>query len=91
MKTYGNETSQTLAAKYLQCSTDLAILHGKMSEIRNTLKHLMDVSNDNGDPYFKALDAFTEMGEALSATLCYYKEYQDEAQGIDVDQEDQRS
>ena len=51
----------------------------------------MDVSNDNGDPYFKALDAFTEMGEALSATLCYYKEYQDEAQGIDVDQEGQRS
>ncbi len=79
MKTYGNETSQTLAKQYLDCSTELALLHGKLGEIKDKLKRLMDISNDNGDPYFKALDAFTEMGEALSAALCYYKEYQDEA------------
>lgn len=80
MKTYNNETSATLAQQYLQCSIDLAVLHDKLSTIRDTLKQLMDCAGDNGDPYFHTLDAFTEMGEALSATLCYYKEYLEEAQ-----------
>lgn len=88
MKTYGNETSETLAVKYLQCSTDLAILHGKLGDIRDTLKHLMDCSGDNGDPYFHTLDAFTELGEALSSTLVYYKEYLDEARGADIEKEE---
>lgn len=83
MKTYGSETSETLAQKYLQCSVDLAVLHDKLSAIRDTLKRLMDCAGDNGDPYFHTLDAFTELGKALSSTLVYYKEYLDEAQEKD--------
>lgn len=85
MRTYGNETSETLARKYLQCSVDLAELHDKMSAVRDTLKQLMDCSGDNGDPYFHTLDAFTELGEALSSTLVYYKEYLDEAREKEAD------
>ena len=75
--------SKSIAQEYLAYAREISNLMSQLDIIRNKIKDLHDVTNDNGDVAFELGEALSKLGIALATCMVYQGEYQMEADETD--------
>lgn len=74
-----NGKAEEFALRYQDQAVKLAHLISDLGDVYDRLKYTSEQAEDNGDPYFKLLDAFLPLATALASCVTYADEYKAEA------------
>ena len=71
--------STWVSKEYRAAASVLAKTVSQMDYLRNKLNYLMQLTEDNGDPFLELSDAVNKMGLALASCIVYADAYEQEA------------
>ena len=64
---------------YHEKAGELAVMIGKINDMKGSFEYLMEETGDNGDPYFDSAQAIEKLGILLASVVTYEHEYEEDA------------
>lgn len=78
MKKKRNELAAKCVRIYHEKAGELAVMIGKLNDMRGQFEALMEETCDNGDPFFDTEYALEKMGVLLASVVTYEHEYEED-------------
>ena len=72
-----NDLAEKCARIYHAKAGELAVMIGKIDDMKGQFEALMEETCDNGDPFFDASYALEKMGVLLASVVTYEHEYEE--------------